>query len=440
MSGTIFDFIDVEEPSGQKGYIEIAKDYPKIKKKSLLHKASEYGKSALKGGIEGLINLGYVMSGPTGYGALEAKERLPENLDELIPTEEEGYIQRSIRRGLSETPTMLALPGSGPAIAGKALASGFLGEGAKELGLPKWAEPIAELLAYLGPDVGKKLLSTGTNKEIIDAGRKFGLTDAQITPLIQSEFKQKILSKISPKRGATQKALSSTKEALSHSYGNLQTSEEATKLLSPSAESTLRERFSDLLFKMPSKVRKQVKEDLSDLLKNPISGETLINFYSDVNHSLGPKYKQLSLLKPAIREALGSVSPELAKDFDLINKLHTKYYPIASRLKPTLTSDLISGVENLSAFGAFVTGSYPVLVPVAGKKIANKLAQQMLINPRFQQLPEKILDSVKKNKFQIAKKTMDLLAREVGKTSPEVSKKLEEISEEDLMDLLRVIK
>ena len=80
------------------------------------------------------------------------------------------------------------------------------------LGAPELVQTAAELTAYIGPDVLKKLLSSGKHKEIIDAARTLGLTDEQITPVLQSETKLKWLSKLTPRRGSTQKALENTKD------------------------------------------------------------------------------------------------------------------------------------------------------------------------------------------------------------------------------------
>lgn len=438
MSDTIFDLIQEDIPEGKEGYFELAKRAPQPKEKSFLDDVADYAKTFLKGGIEGISRLGRIMGpliDPEGRSDQQIFEQQTETLNELFPTDE-GYSQRAIRRGLKELPTMAAFPGAGLQSLPRTMMAGFVGEGAKDLGAPEWAQTALELTTQIGPDVTKKLLKKGSNKELIESARNLGLSDEAITPLLQSEFKQKWLSKLVPKRGGTQKALEKTKSELSNAYATIQKSPESTKALSLDSQKELMDSFSKKLFNMPSSVRNKVKEDLRDLLSAPVTGETLINFYTDVNHSLGQNTKQLSLLKEPIRKALSDISPKLGEDFELVNKLYSKYHPIASRLKPTLTSDIVQAAEAIGITGSILFGQYPTLAGIIGEKAAKKLSQQMLLNPHFQQLSQKMIVAINQNKFGIAKKVIEDLKKEVGKFSPETSEKIENLSEEDFEKML----
>lgn len=439
MNGTIFDLIETEPSAGQEGFFELAESAPMPEKKSYLssikNKASEYGKTALKGGVEGLYRLGRAM-GPlilTPQQKVQESEQLTEKLNEFFPTKEEGLGQRGLRRGLREAPTVLGLPGSTLSTLPRALAAGFLGEGAKDLGLPEWAQTAAEITAYIGPDVTKKLLETGKNKELIQVGKKLGLSDKELTPLIQSEFKQKWLTKISPKRGSTQKALSESKNALSESYSTLKQSETALKPLVGDETFKLQEKMADILFEMPASVRNKIQSDMFDLFSQPVTGNSLMNFYADVNHALGSSSKQLTRLKGPIKEAIKSVSPDLSKDFEIVNDLYSKYHSIASKLKPNLTSDIINAAETLGIVGSVTMGHYPSLAKILSEKLARKVAQQMLINPHYQQLGKKMVVALNHNKYAIAKKTIEEFIKLV-KTSSEAASKFEEVKDEELLE------
>jgi hypothetical protein len=160
-----------------------------------------------------------------------------------------------------------------------------------------------------------------------------------------------------------------------------------------------------------------------------------MNFYADINHNLGPSAKQLTLLKGPVREAIKTASPELGKDFEMLNSLYSKYYPIASRLKPNLASDIIGAAEQIGMIGAITTGHYPFFLKIMGEKAARKLAQQMLINPRLQQLSGKVVDAINQSKPQIAKKVMDEYIRQVGKKSPEAANKMGKLVDDELEEL-----
>lgn len=436
MTGTIFDLVESPPATGKEGFFEIAEKAPKPKDNSFLNQVSDYAKTFLKGSVEGISKLGTLM-GPSGeniYQPEQEQRKLTQFLEEKLPTEE-GSTQKAIRRGLNIAPSAIATPGA-PIQAGvRSLISGFSGQGAKELGLPEWAQSAAEITAFLTPDVTKKLLATGKNKDLIEGAKKLGLTDEQITPLIQSEFKQKWLSKLSPKRGSTQKALENSKNALSQAYTKIQESPEALKGLSLREQTKFIKSLSDKFSKMPYEVRNKLKKDAIDLLKKPMTGESLINFYSDVNYNLGPQTKQLSLLKGPIKEAVNSISPNLAKDFNLINELYTKYYPISAKLKPNLTDDIVKAGETLGIIGSITMGHYPSLIGIAGEKAARKIAQQMLINPHLQQLSKKMVVALNQNKYFLSKKVVEDYINEIRKIDKSSADKFEELSKEELKEL-----
>lgn len=444
MKETIFDVVKEREeiPEGTEGFMEIAKRAPTLKDSpSFLNDIKDYGKTILKGTAEGLSRLGGIM-GPIqdlhGKPYSDTLEKQTEVLDELLPTDE-GFVQKSLRRGLQQAPTAIAMPGSNVATGARAMLAGVMGQGAEELGLPEWAQTAAEITAYIGPDIMQKLLKSGSNKEIIEAAKKFGLSDEQITPLIQSEFKQKWLSKLSPKRGSTETALQNTKKGLSEGYETLKGSTSAAGEITEKANGKLINSIMEKMDEMPREVRAKIQGDLEDLLNNKITGKSLMNFHKDVNSKFGGSTKQIQTLKDPIKEAIHSISPELAKDFDTINNLMSKYYSISSKLKPSITSDLIRAGEALTGIGAIgsaITGYYVPLVGIFGEQVARKVAQQMLLNPRLQQISKKMVNALNENKFKVAKKLTEAYANQIRKESPEFAKELDKITLEDYEKLL----
>jgi len=421
-----FDFEEYEPPVSKE-------------EKSYFQNIKEYGKTIAKGAVEGLSRLGGVMSPIQdlhGKPYSEQLEKQTENLDVLLPTEDEGFGQKAIRRGLKEAPTAIAFPGSSASAGGRALLAGFAGQGAEELGLPEWAQTAAELTAYIGPDITRKLLEKGKNADIIKEARRLGLSDEQITPLIQSEFKQKWLSKLAPKRGATQKALSETKKGLGNIYESIETSPQAQKSISLSQRKTFTDSLDKSLIKLPRELRDKVEKDAADLLGSEITGNTLINFWKDLNSHYGPGKEKLGILKEPIKNAIKSISPEMGKDFDTVNALYSKYSGIASKLKPSIASDMISGGEALGFLGSLLTLNVPFFGALMTEQAGKKLVQQMLINPRFQQLSKKTISAMNQHKFSLAKKTSDLIAKEVSKVDKDAGKKIESISDEEFKDLI----
>ncbi len=439
MKESIFDLIEDPIRDGKQGFFDIAgkAPAPEPKDNSWLNTVKDYGKTILKGSAEGLVNLSHLMNPPQGQEKPlpQQREEFSGYLDESLHTDND-YGQNAIRRGLQQAPTAMAFPGTSIGILPRAIGAGFLGEGAKELGLPEWAQTASELTAYIGPDITKKLLEKGSNKELIASAKKLGLSDEQITPLIQSEFKQKWLSKLAPRRGKTQEVLENTKKGLQEAYGKLAESPQAKNALDPEAYQKLYKNIGDKLFEMPSGVREKVATDFKDLLKNPISGKTLMNFWVDINHEMGKNSKQLSLLKEPIKKAMAEIDPEMAKNFETVNSLYSKFYPIAKRLEPNLNTDIMGASKALGSLIGVVTGDYRVLTAAGLHMTGGKAAQYLLTNPRFQQLGHKMVDALNQNKFAMAKKVGDLIAHEIKKNSPELSKEIESLTEEDFMKLL----
>ena len=158
-NGSIFDLIrssQNEDLGDEKSFFDVVRQLPDAKGESFLAKASDYGKTLLKGSIEGISRLGRMM-GPLQVGKTEEQIQsgLTERLEEALPTEE-GFTQKSLRRGLRQAPTMLAFPGSNIGALPRSIAAGFSGEAAEELGAPEWAQAAAEITAFVGPDFTKK--------------------------------------------------------------------------------------------------------------------------------------------------------------------------------------------------------------------------------------------------------------------------------------------
>lgn len=426
---TIFDLFK-EQPIDEKGFMDLAASAPEPKDNSFLETAKDYGKTAIKGIVEGVSRLGSIMGPLRSEKPREQQIEEQSNvLNELLPTED-TFGQRALRRGLKEIPTAVASP-IGGALQGtvRGALSGTGGETAKELGAPEWAQSLIELGPYIGPDVTKKLLEKGKYKEIIEAGRKFGMTDRQITPLIQSDFKQKWLSKVASKKGSAEKSISKTKDALDTFRDSLNNSPDASKILNPEATNELILGLSNTTKEFPTKVKDLIKDDIADLLKGPIIGKSLFNLWNDVNYYWSKGEKQVGLLKGPLKKAISSISPEIGQDFEKVNKLYTKFYPIAKALKPGIVDSFIKKGEALGLLGSVLTFNYPGMIAVASHVTASKLAEKMLTNPRFQQLSSKILKAIQSNAYPVAEKSAKELTSLIKSVDPKA--KITELSEED---------
>ena len=288
-------------------------------------------------------------------------------------------------------------------------ASGLFGQGIREAGGPEGLATGVEIGGALLPSgISKKLIPTKKTKEIVDAGRKIGLDDKLITPLIQSENKAELLSKVSRKGPKTKKLFANIKEKLGDSYETIKSSPEAGRAIPIVERSNLIDEFNQIrgnlsktLAPSPDKEAaiKFIETSVKNLSNSQITPEHLVNFWQDINKSVkwnsiqGGK-KALAQLKKPILESLQKVSPQIAKDFEMTNQLYSKYAQISKRLKPDIIDSFISKAEVLAIPGAaisLVSGNPFILSGLASEHAMRVLGREMLINPYFQNVATKLV-------------------------------------------------
>lgn len=427
-----------QTPEGEEGFFAIAKNAPDPDEEGFFHKVSEYGKTALKGTVEGISRFGLAF-GPLYEPEKTTEQRQQkqtETLEELIPQEEEDYLQTILREGLRGAPTMAAFPGAGLGAIPREFGAAFLGETAKEFGAPEWAQNALKLTAYIGPDLTKKLLEKGKNKEIIKIGKDLGLNEDEIAPLLKKDFKEKWLSKFSPKRGRTQKILEKTKGKIDVARDKISELPGSKELFDQETTSTFLKELGEKALDIPASVRNKAAQDAKDMLKTGVSPASVMNFWVDLNHEIGKGADRLGVLKGPIRNILEkSNNPEILKAFDDTNKLYSRYYKIAGKLNPDFINDFVTASE---IFGigeglreALFYGNPTFLKAMLLEKGARIGAREVLLNPRFQQLGEKTLMALNKNKFGLAKKLIDNMRNELIKMDPSLKGKLDELTLED---------
>lgn len=303
----------------------------------------------------------------------------------------------------------LATGGGTKALVGLGL-SGLSGQGVRELGGPEGLATGIEIGGTFVPSIASKaLIPTGkVAKDIVEAGKKVGLTEAQITPLMQGEKKVATLSKVARKGTKTKNLFASIKESLGDSYSNIKKSVSNIKTVGPQNNRILIDRFTDIkndlqktLKASPDKEAaiKFISDSIDKIVANGSTPEELINFWQDINKSVkwgsieGGK-KSLARLKEPILEVIGNIAPEAAKDFEMTNQLYTKYSQIRKSLKPDIIESVLSKAEILAVPGAGIalaTGNPSILIGLASEGAIRTLAREMLINPYFQNVSKKLV-------------------------------------------------
>ena len=289
-------------------------------------------------------------------------------------------------------------------------ASGLAGQSIREVGGPEGLALGTEIIGSIAPSaIAKKLIPSGKGaKDIVEAGRKIGLAEQQISPLIQGEKKVATLSKVARKGSKTKELFGQIKEKLGDSYNSIKSRSDAKIKLPNSDQLNLRNEFNTIRNELsktlaPSPDREAalnfIEKSLETLRNTQVTPEYLVNFWQDINkavkwNSINGGKKALAQLKQPVSKALEKTSPQLAKDFEMTNDLYSKYAQISKKLKPDLIDSIVNKAEILAtpAAGlALVQGNPWVLAGLASESAIRLLGREMLINPYFQNVAKKLV-------------------------------------------------
>lgn len=419
-TGTIFDVAEkVEHVLSDEAHDETIPWY------------KSYPSALAKGLTKGTIALGRMMN-PVPLEPYDP-ENTQKILDQLLPSEE-GFGERVLEKG-GELFPVVSTGGSAGALGslGRTAAAAVVPEVAKEFGAGEGLQSALEIGSLIAPDLRNMIKAGKSTKELVDFARSKGMKDKEIAPLIQSQRKQATLGKLALKRGGGEKILSESKKAIGDVYQDLYSHPQAKTALNPSESNRVMEIIQKRMKKMPSKVRNTISADLSDLSSSPKTAEDFINFYSDINANLSGSTKQLSTLKEPIIEAISSIDKGLASDFQMTNKLYKNWSEISKTLKPTLSSDLFEGSMPIRFVIGLTTGYTPIIGEVLGEVAGKKLARDLLLKPRFQNLGKKMVTALNENKLPAAKKIWDSMTKEVNEIDEQAAKQMRDL---DILTLL----
>lgn len=274
---------------------------------------------------------------------------------------------------------------------------------------------------------GKLLPRSKEAKEILDLGRKYGLTDKQLAPLLHSSKKSNLLGTAGLRTKRSGEALKESEDALGSIYDYLLESGKKMPAASRSQQAVLFKKFDDVAERIRLSGAKSpdekaalsmIDEMIHDFSGNGIDPARIIATWQSINKSVnwnsikGGK-KMLSKLKQPMEDLFTEIAPKEAADFKMVNKAYGKLKDISSHIGPKKISDM----EKIAKWGPFgtalwklvTTGNPKVLAGVATAHGAQLLATEMLINPNLNGLMQKTLGNLSKaTKPMVKKGILDL--------------------------------
>lgn len=361
----------------------------------------------------------------------EERENLNEQLKEKYPSKEgfvEGTISKTGELGIP------ALIGGGSLIS-KAIRStiaGAAGQTAKELGIGKTGQSIVETLAFVSPDLSKKLIGkTPRQQKLMDLARETGLSESEIAPAIREDnFITKWLSKISYKGKSTQEKIQNSKDAIGEIFEYLETDPSANKKMEKNNLIDTMRNYAKAYFSLSPNTRKPLEKSFEEFMHSPGEAKDFIKFHKHVNADV-PNPKKIQEFQEVTRKAVDKIDPQLGERFRMANELYSGVSKLGVKLTPP-NVDTLQVTKGVAALYGLFTGNYELLFGALKAIGAQRIATQFLLNPRLQNIGQKTINAMNNNQVVLAKKYFNEFREEIKDTAPDFYNETSDIDFENL--------
>lgn len=383
----------------------------------------------------------------------DPKEKQKE-IEQLFPTQDR-FSERSLERGGEILPFMFT---GGPATTlagvlgqiGRSVAAGFMGQGAQEMGFGPIGQMIAELPAFLSPNLSRmipargetsnrnlarmlgvseeevsRLSAEGRDAELLNFAREQGLSEEQIALLTGDRgVVRDFMQDTAAKGGRSARAVEETRRGLGGIWDNMFTRNEASIEMSGEQAANLYNSIQRRLLNLPAESRNRIQEDFADLIRSDGSMGDLMNFWQDINYYINQGERGLGILKEDILRTMRNSSPELARDFELANELYRNFGDAVSRIRPDILESLIKTGERGLVVRGVMNRDLSALQKALGLIGGRQLALEMVKNPRFQRLSERMINAMSNSRYGVAKSIFDKMTKEVSKTNAKAAREM----------------
>jgi len=377
--------------------------------------------------IRNALPKGFIRSGrrinplnPSNYlpGIQEGREKI---LQEVLPTKEGGV--EDILEFTGENLPVAATGGGGLLSKGiQSLGGGLARKAAKEMDLPEWAQEIAGVAGMVGPDVAKSISSKALRPSFKQAKvseflKSKGLSDQEITPLIQDKRKLDLFSKGAMKYDRENPFVKGIKDKLQSVYEDIRIKGKNTGYLEGPSLREFENGFYKKLDNVPEHYKHMIKKPVEHLIDNPIDYTALHDFNVAINDIVkgaqGGK-AAVGIMKEPIKEAQKKLDPSLFLENEQTNHAYKQLHKFTDKMTQKNWMTLL----NTGHMGTLLTGILtfnPLALKAAGSVAFGRYAlKKMLTSPRLQNIHKKMQDAALKNNVPKAVKLMELFQKEVG--------------------------
>lgn len=375
--------------------------------------------AGLPGDVAGLIGQGLNVLAENVPGGK------PKSEEELKEITENPFTSTSIQRGLEKISPSLAPKNSEE---------------------KEWEENLGLITSLLIPVPGgqsKKVTDPRLQSKIYKAGKALGFSGKELTPLLQGEMKTELLSKLTKKSKGIEKALSLTKNKMDAVYENILERSSVLPEISEKNSEKLITEFSKARHSLAKTIKaapdkeaaiKYIDESLEKIRNFGADPQELINGYFDINrtvnwNSIRGGKKALAQLKEPIKQVLRLENPKLAADFENANRLY-------AQMK---TFEKSVGLPKIAEFGSYSKANEFLMALLSGNLVglkgagtaygtykgAQKVAIELLTNPKWQNLHRKLMHAVKRGLVRSGPVLINELKNLTKRDLPEVEEKFD---------------
>lgn len=300
----------------------------------------------------------------------------------------------------------------------QALSGGLAKKGAKEVDLPEWAQDIIGTAGMSIPELTKKGLAKGLHvtpkqDELVNFLKSKGMSEKQITPIIQDPKKLSYLSKAAFKFSKKSPFVQGIKSHSGQILEDIRSRGDNANYLSGKKLDNFLNEFDKIRNSLPKRHTRLMKSEVEDLMNNPINFSSLRDFDIAVNDVIkdatGGK-ASLGKLKEVLNKGMREIDAPLFKELELGKKAYAKISDFADKM----TTKDWKWVVGLGPLGASVMKSLMyggIKLPIA-TAASQYAARKFLTSPRLQNIHRKLWNAVLKNNLPQTLKLMSLIEKE----------------------------
>lgn len=334
-------------------------------------------------------------------------ERVFKNVGEYIQLAKGGGLRRQLTKAAS-------------LVAGEELAGGIAGEEGRTA-----FKTVAPLATKAGEPIVRGQQQSGVStlqvavqnnpqlNQLYQYGRSIGLTDNQLTPILQPDLKTRLHGRFSKSPQSMLDKINDTRDQIGLNYQALKAKGRQTGVLNPRQQTALHNDLATMHADISNTnvvgpdnqaILKVLEDAMNGINTTPQTIEKLINTHFNINNipnwsAAKDGKRRLAEVNKFFQKAISDRNPRIGEEFKLTNKMYKKQAEFRDKVGIGRTAENILSVAETAgllsglAYGV-TTGDYKNAANIVGLSMARRLSTQLLTNPRLQGMHRNMMQAL----------------------------------------------